>query len=41
MRIDGKSMLVIAPYGGETDDEEGRPFTATPRTRPEEEGEWG
>ncbi len=38
VRIEGEPMPVTTPYGGETDDEEGRPFIAAPHTRPEETG---
>ena len=36
--IGDEPMAVNAPYRGETDDEEGHPIPAAPRTRPEEAG---
>ncbi len=41
VRTDGEPMLVTTPYGGETDDKEGRPIIATSHARPEEVGEQG
>ncbi len=38
VRIGDEPMAVNAPYNGETDDEEGRPVPAAPRTRPEKTG---
>ncbi len=41
MHIEGEPVAVVTPYGGEIDDDDGRPVIATPCARPEEGGEGG